>query len=214
MNTAVLIIIGLTVAISLAGFQNRSFLNKYKFQIAPIKNGDYIRMVSSGFLHVDYTHLIFNMLTLYFFYDKIIKSFGSERFVILYLASLIAGSVLSYVYHKNEPSYSAVGASGAVSGVLFSYILLNPFSKLYIMFIPVPIPAIVVGIGYLLYSVYGMKKGMGNIGHAAHLGGAAMGLLMTLIYAPQLITEKTNIVLILCIPLVALFILGRKQQIY
>lgn len=210
MNTATLIIIGLTVLITIQGFQKPAFLEQYKFQVGPIKRGEYIRMLSSGFLHVDWTHLIFNMLTLYFFADGIIHAFGAVRFVMLYFAAMLAGSALSLLYHKNQPYYAAVGASGAVSGVLFAFILLNPMASLYLMFIPIPIPAIVVGIGYLLYSVYGMQKGLGNIGHAAHLGGAAMGLIMSIIYAPQLVTQKPIILLILCVPLLVLFVLGRR----
>ena len=106
------------------------------------------------FLHVDISHLFLNMFTLYFFAPVVISWFGSIKFLIIYLVSLIAGSLLALVFHKDEPYYSAVGASGAVMGVLYAAILLNPDMQLGIMFIPIPVPAYVVGIGYLLYSIY------------------------------------------------------------
>ena len=112
------------------------------------------------------------MFTLFFFADVVITWFGPGKFVIIYLISLLAGSLLALFFHKDEPYYSAVGASGAVTGILYSAILLHPNMQLGIMFIPIPLPAYVLGIGYLLYSIYGMKSRVGNIGHSAHFGGA------------------------------------------
>lgn len=210
MDKIVLAIIVANVIISLRGFDNYAFFDRYKFQIGPIANKDWIRMLSSGFLHADYIHLIFNMLTLYFFADGIVDYFGVFKFVIIYFTSLLAGNYLSYYFHKNDYFYSAVGASGAVSGVLFSFILLSPFSSLYFMFIPIPIPAIVVGLGYLVYSIFGMKNKWGNVGHAAHLGGAGMGLLLTVLFEPSLIHTKPTILVILIGPLVLLYLYRDK----
>ena len=128
-HIATIIIIAANVVISLKGFNDFSFFEKYKFNIAGIQRGEQIRMFSSGFLHVDFTHLLFNMLTLYFFAEVVIYNVGVSKFVIIYLLSLLVGNLLSFIMHKEEYHYSAVGASGAVMGVLYSaiqYIFLPP----------------------------------------------------------------------------------------
>jgi len=163
MNKVTLALIVINVLFSMNGLKDANFFNKYKFQIGPISQKDYVRLISSGFLHVDFSHLLFNMLTLYFFADVLILNLGIVSFLTIYILSLLAGNILTYFYHKEEMYYSAVGASGAVSGVLFSAILLFPKMSLYLMFIPIPIPAYIVGIGYLVYTVFGMKKQLGNI---------------------------------------------------
>ncbi|MCC7521756.1 MAG: rhomboid family intramembrane serine protease [Flavobacteriaceae bacterium] len=210
MDKIVLIIIIANVIVSLKGFDDAYFFDRYKFQIGPIVNKEWVRMLTSGFLHVDFYHLLFNMLTLSFFADGVIAEFGIVNFLIMYFLSLLGGSALSYYYHQRDFFYSAVGASGAVSGILFSSILLYPFDSLYLMFIPIPIPAIIVGIGYLLYSVFGMKNQWGNIGHAAHLGGAATGLILSIVMEPGLLFTHTLYVIILTIPLLLLFVFRKK----
>ena len=169
MNIATIVIIAVNVLVSLKGFNDQGFFERYKFGIQGIKAGQKDRMVTSGFLHVDISHLLFNMLTLYFFADVVIAAFGPLKFVGIYFISLVAGSILGYFFHKDEPYYSAVGASGAVTGILYAAILLQPQMGLYLFFIPIPIPAYVFGIGYLLYSIYGMKSRSDNIGHTAPL---------------------------------------------
>ena len=210
MDKIVLIIIIANVIASLKGFDDRYFFDKYKFQIGPIVNKEWFRMLSSGFLHVDFYHLLFNMLTLYFFADGVIVEFGVFNFVLIYFLSLLAGSALSYYYHQRDFFYSAVGASGAVSGVLFASILLDPFGKIGIIFIPVYIPGIIFGLLYLIYSVYGMKNQWGNIGHAAHLGGAATGLILSIVMEPSLLFTHTLYVVILAFPLLMLFVFRKK----
>ena len=198
---------------SLKGFNDFSFFEKYKFNIGGVRRGEQIRMLSSGFLHVDQMHLFFNMITLYFFADAVVGYLGTTGFITVYFGSLIFGNLLSLYFHKNEYHYSAVGASGAVTGVLFSAILLYPEMSLYLFFIPIPIPAYVFGIGYLLYSIYGMKNRVGNIGHDAHFGGAIGGYIITLVLASWLLKEHTLMVILLAIPIVLLFILRRTGQL-
>jgi len=198
------------VLFSMQGFNDSHFFQKYKFQVGPIKNNDYIRMVSSGFLHVDYMHLFFNMYTLYFFAYVVIMIMGRFEFIVIYFGSLLAGNALSYLYHKNNNYYSAVGASGAVSGVLFASILLVPDMPLRIMFIPINIPAYILGVGYLAYTVFGMKKQMGNIGHAAHLGGAVAGLGLAVLLQPSLLETHIKTLGLLAIPIVVFFIIERR----
>lgn len=208
-----LIIIGLNALVSFKGFSDNAFFERYKFSIGGINSGQKDRMLSSGFLHVDISHLLFNMVTLYFFADVVIGGFGPIKFLIIYFISLVAGSLLALFFHKDEPYYSAVGASGAVTGILYSAILLQPGMDLYIYFIPIPIPAYVIGIGYLLYSIYGMKKRLGNIGHTAHFGGAIGGYAATLLFNPDLVFTSTLMVVLLAIPIIILFVMEKMGKI-
>ncbi len=207
-----ILIILINVMVSYKGFGDRIFFEKYKFQIAPILNGEKIRMFTSGFLHVDTSHLLFNMLTLYFFADAVINYVGVPKFLIIYFGSLLAGSLFALSFHKKEPYYSAVGASGAVMGVVYAAIMLNPGMSLYMFFIPIPIPAYIFGVGYLLYSIFGMKNRWGNIGHSAHIGGAIGGFLLTIILYPVVVTTNLKMTLLLAIPIVLMFIFKDKIE--
>lgn len=208
-----LIIIAINVLCSLKGFKDRSFFETYKFNVGGIKRGEQLRMLVSGFLHVDLQHLLFNMLTLYFFADIVLASVGPFYFFLIYFGSLIFGNLLSYHFHKNESYYSAVGASGAVTGILYAAILLYPGMKMYLYFIPIPIPSYVVGVGYMLYSIYGMKSRQGNIGHDAHFEGAIGGYIITLLIAPQVIESHLWMVVVLAVPIVILFFMHYTKRI-
>ncbi|QCW99995.1 rhomboid family intramembrane serine protease [Aggregatimonas sangjinii] len=212
MNIATIAIIAVNVLVSLKGFNDQGFFERYKFGIKEIQSGQKDRMLTSGFLHVDMTHLLFNMLTLYFFADVVISAFGPLKFVGIYFISLVAGSLLGFFFHKDEPYYSAVGASGAVTGILYAAILLQPQMGLYLFFIPIPIPAYVFGIGYLLYSIYGMKSRSDNIGHTAHFGGAIGGFATTLLFAPGLLVENSLMVGLLSIPIIILFVMEKTGK--
>lgn len=207
-----LIIIGVNVLISYKGFKDTSFFNKYRFNIAQINRGAKYQIFSSGFLHVNTSHLLVNMLTLYFFANVVIFALGAIGFLGIYIFSLLLGNLLSYFFHKDEPHYTAVGASGAVMGVLYAAILLQPDMMLGLFFI-IPIPAYVFGIGYLLYTIYGMKKRLGNIGHDAHFGGAMGGYILTLAFAPWVFESHLLMVILLAIPIVILFILQKLGKI-
>ncbi len=213
LDIATIIIIAANVIISMKGFNDFSFFEKYKFNIAGIRRGEQIRMFSSAFLHADFSHLLFNMLTLYFFAPVVINSVGVTFFVIIYVVSLLVGNLLSFYFHKDEYHYSAIGASGAVMGILYSAILFFPNMGLYLFFIPIPIPAWLFGMAYLLYSIYGMKKRLGNIGHDAHIGGAIGGYVLTLLFAPYLFETSLWIVVLLAIPLIILFIMHKLGKI-
>ncbi|MCH7525225.1 MAG: rhomboid family intramembrane serine protease [Bacteroidetes bacterium] len=208
-----IIIIGANIIFSMKGFKDFSFFEKYKFNIGAIKRGEQVRMISSGFLHADMQHLLFNMFTLYFFADVVIYYLNPFYFIILYIGSLLVGNLLSYYFHKNEYHYSAVGASGAVMGVLYSAILLDPEMRLGFMFIPIPIPGYIFGIGYLLYSIYGMKNKTDNIGHDAHFGGAIGGYVITLVLAPWLFQENLLMVGLLSVPIILLYIMRKTGKI-
>ena len=212
MSNLVIGIIIVNIFISYKGIQDRLFLDRYKFQVGPILAGQKIRMLSSAFLHADYMHLGFNMYALYMFSDSVLFSLGALNYLIVYFSSLFIGNLFSLFYHKSEPYYSAVGASGAVSGVVYSAIILNPEMSLILFPIPIPLPGYVFGVGYLLYSMYAMKKQIGNIGHSAHLGGAIGGFLITVIIYPEILVQNTLIVGLLAIPIVLLFLIERGKK--
>jgi membrane associated rhomboid family serine protease len=212
MNTILIAIIVANVLFSYKGFNDISFFRKYEFHMGSVRAGDQIRILSSGFLHADFSHLIFNMITLYFFAPVVIAYLGSVSFLIIYFGSLIFGSLLTIVFHKNDYNYRAIGASGAVTGVLYSAILLQPDMMLGIFFI-IPMPAYVFGILYLLYSIYGMRAKNDNIGHTAHFGGAIGGYLITLATSPHLLVDNTLMVLLLTFPIVVLFIMAKMGKI-
>ena len=213
LHIATIAIIAVNVLVSLKGFNDTSFFERYKFGIGAIKAGQKERMLTSGFLHVDVSHLFMNMFTLFFFADVVIIRFGPTKFVGIYFISLVAGSLLALFFHKNEPYYSAVGASGAVTGILYAAILLYPDMRLGLMFIPIPLPAYVLGIAYLLYSIYGMKKRLGNIGHTAHFGGAIGGYVTTLLFKPDLLVTDTMVVILLAIPIAILFAMEKLGKL-
>lgn len=176
-NLIVIGIIAITAIFSYKGFNDRVFFDRYKFNIAAIKKArQQDRMLTSAFLHVDIIHLIFNMITFYFF-SAYVLGYGVIFFFIVYFGSILAGNFLALQMHRNQPYYSAVGASGGVSGILFASIILD--SKIEIGIFPFNyyISGVLFGIIYLAYSIYGMKSQLGNIGHEAHLGGAVFGLL-------------------------------------
>jgi len=223
-----LVVIGLNVLISWKGFNDHNFFDKYKFQIGSIvHNKDYYRILSSGFLHVDFTHLLFNMLTLYFFANPVIGFFASPEgflfgnfaqakinlgygmFLLIFVAAVIGGNLLSLLIHQKENWYSAVGASGGVTGILFAAIAAFPEMELRLFF-ALPIPAWIFAILYLGYSVYGMKTNLGNIGHSAHLGGAIVGLLATILFYPAILQINTYYILGMILPLVVLFVIIMK----
>lgn len=208
-----LIIIALNALCSFKGFKERSFFESYKFNVAGVQRGEFLRVLVSGFLHVDLQHLLFNMITLYFFANNVIYSVGPFYFFLIYFGSLIFGNLLSYYFHKNEPYYSAVGASGAVTGILYAAILLYPGMELYLYFIPIPIPSYIVGVGYMLYSIYGMKSRTGNIGHDAHFGGAIGGYALTILIVPQVLEKHLWMVIVLAIPIVILFLMHKNNKI-
>ncbi|WP_339916498.1 rhomboid family intramembrane serine protease [Yeosuana marina] len=212
LDVVTIIIIAANVIISYKGFSDFGFFEKYKFNVGAVRRGEQFRLFSTGFLHADNAHLFFNMFSLYFFADVVIGFLGVFSFVIIYVGSLILGSLLSLYFHKDEYHYSAVGASGAVMGIIYSAILLQPGMSLYMFFIPIPIPAYIFGIGYLLYSIYCMKNRIGNIGHDAHFGGAIGGYAITLLLAPWLFEEDLLMIALLAIPIVLLFALQKAGK--
>ena len=207
-NFYLIVIIFLNVIISLKGLENLPFFRKYEFHIGSIRSGEQFRIVSSGFLHVDLPHLAFNMLTLYFFEPIVYIYLGSYCFVLIYFASLIFGSLFTLFFHKSEYNYRAVGASGAVTGIVYSAILLEPRLEIYGF-----IPGYIFGIIYLLYSIYGMKSNRDNIGHTAHIGGAIGGYIFTLIEDRALFFNNPFTVFVLAVPIFIMAIMAKQKKL-
>src|SRR5690606_9390384 len=173
-----------------------------------IHNKDYKRMVISGFLHVDINHLVFNMLTLFFFGPIVDATLGTYQFIVLFMASLLGGNMLSLYMQRANYAYSAVGASGAISGVVFAAIALIPNLKLNLIILPFfDIPGWLFGLAYVLYSIYGMRAQRDNIGHEAHLGGGITGVLVALIYMPQIVISNYLPIALILIPSAIFFYL-------
>ncbi|MEC4048397.1 rhomboid family intramembrane serine protease [Flavobacterium sp. SUN046] len=206
------ILIGCNVLISLKGFYDSNFFRQNEFHIGSIRDGQQFRMISSAFLHVDIAHLAFNMIALYSFAPIITHFMGNFSFLIIYFGSLIFGSVLTLAMHKDQYQYRAVGASGAVTGIIYAAILIFPGLEVNIMFIPIPINGLVFGLLYLLYSIYGMKAKNDNIGHTAHFGGAIGGFAITLLKRPDLFTVEPFTIIILAIPIIIMFVMAKMGK--
>lgn len=210
-SLATLFIIISTGLFSFTGFQNPNFLNQYVFRVRDIlQNKQYIRLLSSGFLHGDIMHLAFNMISFYSFGGILEQVYGSFFMCVVYGVSLLGGNLLSLFMHRKNAYYSALGASGAVSGIIMSVIVLFPSMEVNMFFIPIGIPGWVYAIVYTLYSIYGMKAQSDNIGHDAHLGGAIIGILVTVAWFPFVLFENTLVVASVLVPSV-LFLVFYKQ---
>lgn len=187
--SSTLIIIVLTGIVSFLGFSNSRLIDALILWPPPVqKKGELYRLVTYGMIHADFQHLLFNMVTLYFFgsvmeqvYDHSMGNFG---FVFFYTLGLIVSILPTYLKNRDSQTYRSLGASGAVSGVLFAYILLQPWSKIYIFF-SLPVPAIVFAVVYMVYSVYRDRQGNDNVNHSAHLWGAAYGVVFTIALEPR-----------------------------
>jgi len=190
-------ILGFTIVFSFIGFRDRAFFAKYMFSPWRINSNkkEWYTIFTHAFLHANYMHLFFNMFTLYIFgctleqniFPAFFPSHARYFYILLYFGGILVSSLPAYEKHKHNPGYTAVGASGAIFAVLFSYILINPTAMLEIMFLPIPIPAFVLGIFYLLYEWYMSKKGKTNIGHDAHLWGGLFGIVFTVILRPAFV---------------------------
>jgi membrane associated rhomboid family serine protease len=172
----------ITVITSLMAFSNEELYGKLMMHPYSVSRKQHVyTLITSGLIHKDWMHLIFNMLSYYFFAFELEKVIGHWQFGLLYVASLILSDLPSVAKHKDEYWYHSLGASGAVSAVIFSFILYYPMVSMYIIPIPFPIKSIVFGVLYLIYCNYASKYSRDNINHDAHLFGALSGLFITIV---------------------------------
>ncbi|MCW5921019.1 MAG: rhomboid family intramembrane serine protease [Saprospiraceae bacterium] len=195
--TITYLIIGFTALISFMAFNNRElFVKMQHWPYQEARHGEYYRWLTSGFLHGDPMHLIFNMLTLYFFGNHVenwfkakFEGFGGLVYLAFYLVAIAAASSATFQKYKNTSSFASIGASGAVAAVLFAFILLAPTVGIMLFFIPIPIPGFIFGILYLWYSSRAAQRGGDNIDHVAHFFGAVFGFFFPLILEPSLFLD-------------------------
>jgi membrane associated rhomboid family serine protease len=187
------LLIGVTVLVSWRAFSDRALLERLILWPPAIRrHRQYDRLLTHGFVHADGMHLLFNMVTLYFFGSQLEPFFaryiGSFGYLCFYLSAIVVAILPTYLRHRGDPGYRSLGASGAVSAVLFSFILLAPWAKIYVFLVPVGIPAFVFGALYLGYTIWMDRRGGGNINHSAHLWGALYGMLFTVAMEPRAAT--------------------------
>jgi len=180
------VIFGVTIAASLYGlyrspqFIERCLFRPYWF----LRQRRYETIVTSGFVHADFGHLLLNMLTFYFFAFPLERQIGSARFALLYLAGLVVSDLSTFFKHRNDPEYASLGASGAINSVLFAAIVYFPHMQLFIIPIPLPIPAPLFAVGYVAYSWWSARQARGRINHDAHLSGALFGVVFVMLTDP------------------------------
>ena len=182
-----------TIAASFYAWNQQNIYQKWMLNPYQIKHSkQYWRFITSGFVHLNYTHLFFNMFALYFFGQHVAYYFGAmgnQLLVVLYLSGIVISDIPTYLKYKDIPNYNSLGASGGVAAVLFSSIMFEPLNPIYIMFIPIGIPGFVLGTLYLIYSYYQGKRMSDNINHDAHLYGAIFGLVFTVLLRPGVIVS-------------------------
>lgn len=201
MNTLGLLLIIINFIVSWKGFNDRSFFEKYEFNVEKVLiYKQYYRLISSAFLHVNWMHLIFNMLSLYIFSGSVEVFFGPLQFLLIYFISMLGGGLLALFIHRRDGSYTSVGASGAVCGIIFASIAVFPGMRIGFFFIPVSIPAWIYGLAYVLYSIYGIRSRKDNVGHESHLGGALIGMLLAIAMYPAALAHNYLTILVIAVP--------------
>ncbi|WPQ62757.1 rhomboid family intramembrane serine protease [Chitinophaga sancti] len=196
-----LLIIIVNIIVSFKGFRDPSFFARYAFDVDGILlYRQYDRIISAGFLHANKTHLFLNMLALFFFSTSLDYFLSNEAYLSIYFASLIGGNLLSLFLHRHHGDYTAIGASGAVSGIIFAAIAIEPGIHIGLLFLPFHVPGWLFGICYVLYSIYGIRSQRDNIGHDAHLGGAMVGIITSLSFQPLAVMYNYGTILLILLP--------------
>ncbi len=192
------LILAVIALFSLVGFARNSCIERCIFSIYHIRRQkQYYRFVSSLLIHGDWSHLLFNAISLYSFGEALEASLGAKLYLLLFFVSSFGGDLLTLLYRWRQESYSSLGASGAISGVVFASILLSPHSSMIIFPLPIPIPGWVFAILFLAISMFGLQNNSGNISHEAHLGGALAGMVTILLFEPSLFANRLWLISIL-----------------
>jgi membrane associated rhomboid family serine protease len=188
---ATLALICVNIIISLyALYGDRTFINQFAFQVHAVRDlKQHYRMVTSSFVHGNIPHLLLNMMTLFFFGPVVEETLGKLGFLVVYFGSILASGFVSLYVNRGNPGYASVGASDAASGVVLSYCCFHPFSSLYILFLPFPIPAILYGVFFIAISAQLMERENRVIAHEGHLGGALAGAALTILMRPDVVTR-------------------------
>ena len=192
-----IVIVAITVLVSWRAFNDQALLERLiLWPPAVERRKQYDRLLTHGFIHADWMHLLFNMITLWSFGTAVEQVFSEwitpAGFVLFYLSAIVVAILPTYLTHRHDANYRSLGASGGVSAVLFSFILFDPWSKLIIFPIPVPIPAFLFALLYVGYSIWMDRRGRDNVNHSAHLWGAAYGVLFTLVLEPRVFGHFTQ----------------------
>ena len=192
-----LVIVAVTVLVSWRAFNDHNLLERLiLWPPAVERRKQYDRLLGYGFVHADWMHLLFNMITLWSFGTAVERAFSQmitpAGYVLFYLSAIVVSILPTYITHRNDANYRSLGASGGVSAVLFAFILFDPWSTLIIFPIPVPIPAFLFAILYVGYSIWMDRRGRDNVNHSAHLWGAAYGLLFTVLLEPKVLAHFTQ----------------------
>ncbi|WP_343688630.1 rhomboid family intramembrane serine protease [Chitinophaga sp.] len=196
-----LLIIVVNIIVSFKGFRDATFFSRYAFDVDGVRlYKQYDRLISAGFLHANKMHLFLNMLALFFFSSSLDYVLTKEAYLTVFFASLVGGNLLSLLLHRHEGDYTAIGASGAVSGIIFAAIALEPGIRIGLLFLPFRVPGWLFGIGYVLYSIYGIRSKSDNIGHDAHLGGAMVGMMTALLFQPLALLYNYTTILLILVP--------------
>lgn len=208
-GTLILIFTGLT---TYKGLVDPSYQKKYLFDVDAILIGkEYRRLWSSGFLHANWIHFGFNMIALIGFSLSLEMEMGWFKYILIYAASLIGGNLLALYVHRNHGDYTALGASGAISGIVLSSIILYPQGQISMIILPLEFPSWLFALLFVVISIFGIKSQRDNIGHEAHLGGALVGILVTLLLKPSIIIPHWWIILLVLVPTVLFLVLIIKK---
>jgi len=189
---------------SYKGFTDRSFYKRYAFDIERVRvHKEYKRIITSGFLHINWMHLIFNMISLYAFSQGVELFLGSFSFLLIYFSGVVGGNLFSLFIHRNHSRFRAVGASGGVCAIIFASIALFPGFEIGFFLLPLSIPAWIYGLIYVLFSIYGIKSKHDNVGHEAHLAGAVLGMLIAIFLRPSSLEYNWLPIIAVMVPVLA-----------
>jgi membrane associated rhomboid family serine protease len=200
-------VICLTVLVSIAGFTNQKLLEKNVFSIqAIIKKKEIYRLITSQLFHVSWVHLTFNMISFYSFSVSVENTFGITLAAAIYILSALGGDMVALLVKRKNLKYSAVGASGAVCGIIFASIFLLPGGSIIIFPLPIPLPSWVYAVLFMIISLYGIGRGATQIGHEAHIGGALTGMALAVAYRPSIVYQNSLLLVGLTVPVIIILI--------